>query len=238
MLSMDLDNEEKEEIKLMNNSAAPNTIEFYCDPISPYAWLASSRLDEIQLNTHTHVIVKPILFAGLLKAHGNIGPAEIEAKRVYTFRDVMRRAKDLALPMESVPNHPFNPLLALRICTAIEDDAVRRKVAVTLFDAAWSKGRDITVESDVREIVASCGLDADWAITASNDPIVKQALVDNTNAAIELGIFGVPTFRFNDQIFWGEDRIREMLSYINGQRIDEAKLQEILAREAAVHRKR
>ena len=222
----------------MSSPVAPNTVEFYCDPISPYAWLASTRLDEIEVNTHANIIVKPILFAGLLKAHGNIGPAEITAKRVYTFRDVMRRAHALGLPMESVPNHPFNPLLALRACTAIEDDAVRRKVAVTLFEAAWSQGRDITVESVVREIVANCGLDADWAIAAASDPIVKQALIDNTNAAIELGIFGVPTFRFDDQIFWGEDRIGELLSYINGQRIDEAKLQQILAREAAVHRKR
>ncbi len=85
----------------MSDQEPLNTICFYCDPISPYAWLASTRLEEIETNTHANIIVKPILFAGLLKAHGNIGPAEITAKRVYTFRDVMRRAQDALKPAPS-----------------------------------------------------------------------------------------------------------------------------------------
>jgi len=111
-------------------------------------------------------------------------------------------------------------------------------VTLALFKAAWSDGWDITVEHEVREIVASCGLDADWAIASATDPAVKQALINNTEAAVEQGVFGVPTFKVDDQIFWGEDRISELLNYIDGQRIDEAKLQEILSREAAIHRKR
>lgn len=222
----------------MTNQTARNIIEFYFDPISPYAWLASTRLKEIEQQTGAQIIVKPILFAGLLKAHGNIGPAEIAAKRIYTFRDVMRRANALGLRMESVPNHPFNPLLALRVCTVFEDVADRRKVALALLDAGWSEGHDITSEATVRDVVTRCGYDDDLAIKAASDPIIKQALIDNTNAAIEIGIFGVPTFRIDNEIFWGEDRIGELLNYMNGQRIDEAKLQGILAREAAVHRKR
>jgi len=48
------------------------TIEFFFDPISPYAWLAGTRLEEIQSRTGEAVIVRPILFAGLLKAHGHL----------------------------------------------------------------------------------------------------------------------------------------------------------------------
>ena len=213
-------------------------IEFYVDPISPYAWLASTRLDEIAQQTGAHIVVKPILFAGLLKAHGNIGPAEIEAKRVYTFRDVMRRANALDLAFQGVPNHPFNPLLALRVCTVFEDVADRRNIAFALLDAGWRIGLDIASESIVHDVIARCGYDADLAITAACDPVIKQALIDNTNAAIELGIFGVPTFRVDNEIFWGEDRISELFNYMNGQRIDKVKLQAVLAREAAVHRKR
>ena len=222
----------------MNQQATADYIEFYFDPISPYAWLASTRLEEIEQKTGVGVIVKPILFAGLLKAHGNIGPAEIAAKRVYTFRDVMRRANALGQTLESVPNHPFNPLLALRVCTAIKDDAKRREVALALFHAGWSLGADITDEATVHSVVLDCGLDADQAIASTSDPAVKQALIDNTNAAIELGLFGVPTFRVGTEIFWGEDRISELLNYMHGERIDEAKLQNILAREAATHRRR
>lgn len=222
----------------MTDQMTGKVIEFYFDPISPYAWLASTRLEEIEQQTGAQIIAKPILFAGLLKAHGNIGPAEIKAKRTYTFRDVMRRANALGLAMESVPSHPFNPLLALRVCTVFDHVAERRQLALALLNAGWSEGCDIASEASVRSIVESCGLDADLAITAAHDPIIKQALIDNTNAAIALGIFGVPTFRIDEDIFWGEDRIDELLSYTNGKRIDEAKLQDILARDASVQRKR
>lgn len=221
----------------MTKPTVGNNIEFYFDPISPYAWLASTRLAEIEQKTGAEIIVKPILFAGLLKAHENIGPAEIAAKRTYTFRDVMRRANALGLAMESVPNHPFNPLLALRVCTVFDKVTDRRKIALALLDAGWAEGRDMTSEGTVREIIESCGYDADLAFMGASDPVIKQALINNTNAAIDLGIFGVPTFRIDNEIFWGEDRISELLSYMNGQRVDETKLKNILAREA-LHRKR
>ena len=102
----------------------------------------------------------------------------------------------------------------------------------------WSDGKDITQESVVREVLEQCQIDADWALAAVTEPAIKQALIDNTAAAVESGIFGVPTFKVGDEIFWGEDRIVALLNYLDGERIDEEKLADILAREAAVQRKR
>ena len=221
----------------MTQKTALNTIEFYFDPISPYAWLASARLDEISEVSGASIIAKPVLFAGLLNAHGNLGPAEIPAKRAYIFRDVMRRATTLGLQLEGPPGHPFNPLLSLRICTAIKDDAQRLDTAIALCHSAWADGQDLTDTQSIRRICTVCGLDADWALAAANDTEVKQQLIDNTAAAADLGIFGVPTFRVDDQIFWGEDRIDELLHYIDGQRIDEGKLAAILSRKEAARRR-
>ena len=219
-------------------SSETKQIEFYFDPISPYAWLASTRLAELEQASGMEIIAKPILFAGLLKAHGNIGPAEIAAKRHYTFRDVLRRAQSLGLSIESVPNHPFNPLLSLRVCTAIKDNAKRKQLGVALMNTGWGGGKDITQASTSSDVLVQCEIDADWAIAAASEPSIKQALIDNTAAAVESGIFGVPTFKIGNEIFWGEDRIVELMNYLDGQRIDEAKLSDILAREAGVHRKR
>ena len=219
--------------------AKPNhqNIEFFFDPVSPYAWLATTQLERIINRTRREVIVKPILFAGLLNAHGHVGPAEIPAKRDYIFRDVMRRANDYGLEVKGPPNHPFNPLLALRICIAIEDSSQRFKFSCVLIDAVWSKGVDITDKVTVANLASQCGIDSGWALASSQDPLVKKKLMDETQAAVELGIFGVPTFRIDNQNFWGDDRIDDLIRYNQGQRIDEDRLADILSRTPAAKRR-
>ena len=220
----------------------PHHIDFYFDPISPYAWLAANRLDSIRASTGMAIIAHPILFAGLLKAHGNLGPAEIPAKREYIFRDVMRRAAYLKLNAECPPNHPFNPLLALRVCTAVSNNEQRLRLAGMLMNAAWRDGLDITLPDNVHSVLTQCGLDADQLLAMTQDKGVKQRLISATQDAVERGIFGVPTFYLDGQIFWGEDRIDDLIHCVNsqhnGQHIDVDKLTEVLTRAAAVQRKR
>ena len=216
----------------MNAKSDDRQIEFYFDPISPYVWLASTQLDNLKTQTGYEIIFKPILFAGLLKAHGHKGPAEIPVKRDYTFRDVMRRASNYGLEVQGPPKHPFNPLLALRISTAIDDDKTRMKFACSVLDAAWSRGDDITDSKIVSGLSRECGIDPNWAMASAHDMGVKKKLIEATDAAIKLGIFGVPTFRIDDQLFWGDDRIDELIRYNNGHTIDEDRLANILRKSS------
>ena len=73
------------------------TVRCYADPVSPYAWLGLRDLGRLEA-AGARIVVIPVLFAGLLNAHGNIGPAEVPAKRRYLFRDVMREAARRGLP--------------------------------------------------------------------------------------------------------------------------------------------
>ncbi len=210
------------------------TIEFFFDPISPYAWLAGSRLDELEARTGQTIVVRPILFAGLLKAHGHLGPAEIPAKRRYTFRDVMRRASNYGLTLQGPPTHPFNPLKALRIATAIDTDSQRRAFAVDVMNAAWSAGQDLNDDAVLDDIAKGVGLEPDWWRKAIDDADVKNKLITTTQQAIDSDMFGVPTFRIGDEIFWGDNSIDDLVRCIEGQAVDEAKLAVILSRESGV----
>ena len=89
-------------------------IDFYFDYLSPYAYLAWTQIHGLALDLDAYVEPRPILFAALLNHHGQKGPAEIPAKRSYIMRDVLRTAAVLEEPLSPPPNHPFNPLLALR----------------------------------------------------------------------------------------------------------------------------
>jgi 2-hydroxychromene-2-carboxylate isomerase len=213
------------------------TLDFYFDPISPYVWLAAGSLARLE-DAGVHVRFVPVLFAGLLKAHGNLGPAEVPAKRLYIFRDVMREAARRGLPFSGPPGHPFNPLAALRMCTALTDDEERRTLALALIRACWEDGEDISDAALLARLANEAGFDGQELLARAATPEVKQALAAATEAAIADGVFGVPTYRLDGELFWGGDRIDALLWHLQGGAIDEDRLAEFLARAPLAQRSR
>lgn len=210
-------------------------VTFYFDPISPYAWLASKALGRIDA-IGGEIDFQPVLFAGLLNAHGQKGPAEIPAKRRYIFRDVLREATRAGLLFKAPPGHPFNPLQALRMCLAVTDPAARRRFAMTMLAACWEQGRDISDTAELKRIAFESNLDGDAVEAAARQASIKVQLAADTEQAIQQGVFGVPTFQVGTELFWGADRVHSLLRYMQGARIDEAALAAILARPASAQR--
>jgi 2-hydroxychromene-2-carboxylate isomerase len=204
-------------------------VDFYFDPISPYAWLATHELARVEA-AGCSVRMVPVLFAGLLGTHGSIGPAEIPAKRAYLFRDVMREAARRAIPFAGPPGHPFNPLTPLRMCTALPDTGERRSLALALADIS-----DAAVAAQVAD---AAGFDGAALLVHTTRADVKAALSDATARAAADGVFGVPTFRLGGELFWGTDRIDALLWRLAGDGVDEAALQAFLARPPLAQRRR
>ena len=212
------------------------TVQFYFDPISPFAWLAAKALPRLQ-TAGLQIACRPILFAGLLNAHGQKGPAEIPAKRIYTFQDVVRQAQQSGYTFQGPPSHPFNPLRALRMCIALTDNAQRLQLAQAQMVACWEQGADLSDVATLTSIANGCGLDGTELAQAIEQPDIKTALLAATDAAIAKGIFGVPTFVLNGELFWGNDRIDSLLWRLDHPAQDDAILQQFLARGASAQRK-
>lgn len=215
-------------------------IDCYVDPVSPYVWLALRDLARLDAAAGAPVRVVPVLFAGLLRAHGNLGPAELPAKRRYVFRDVMREAARRGLPFAGPPGHPFNPLTALRMCTALADDGARRSLAVELAAACWERGEDIGDAAVLVRLADGLGLDGPTLLAAAGTPEAKRQLADATAQAVADGVFGVPTYRVEgeDELFWGGDRVDALLWRLGGGAVDEAALEAFLARAPLAERRR
>ena len=177
------------------------------DLISPFAYLSLKQLDRLPAGTRIEYV--PILFAGLLQHHGQLGPAEIESKRRFTYRFVTWRARQLAIPLRMPPSHPFNPLHALRLVVAAGSS---RDAVETAFDFVFGQGRDVADPGELAELAAALRLPDGRA--ALEDPAIKQRLRDNTNGAIARGAFGVPTFIVGNEIFWGHDALDMALDYL------------------------
>ena len=174
------------------------TADWYFDFISPFAYLQSEQL--AVLGPKVRLRYRPVLFAGLLRAHDHKGPAEIAAKRAFTYRFVVWQAKRLAIPLRMPPEHPFNPLPLLRLAIVCDcaPDVVHR-----IFRFVWRDGRLPDLPLEWAELAHELGVPD--AATSIARPEVKEALQRNTDEAIARGVFGVPTLVIGDEIFWGFD---------------------------------
>ena len=217
------------------NAMTSMTVEFYFDPVSPYAWLAAEQLSRVTA-AGGDIVCRPILLAALLNAHGTKGPAEVPAKREYVFRDVMRQAKRLGLPFCGPPSHPFNPLAALRAILAVEGEAQRLVLTRRLLAAVWSEGIDIADPETLSGVLSRSGFDSAALLAAAATPEVKQRLRSFTQEAIDARVFGVPTFRLHGELFWGADRLDTLVWALKGGSIDDDLYQCVLRRPTTASR--
>lgn len=193
------------------------TIEFLFDYVSPYAYLAWTQIRSLARRHGSNLRRIPVLFAGLLQANGQLGPAEIPRKRLYMFKDALRTANVLGVPLIPPPSHPFNPLLALRVTCAEIDAPHTEHLIDRLFHAAWGSGQGVETPAQVARVLRELELDADEVITRASSPIAKQRLRDETDRALASGSFGVPTMLVNDELFWGCDSLGHLDRYLAGQ---------------------
>ena len=177
------------------------SIDWYFDFVSPYSYICFHRLAGISRD----ITYKPVLFAGLLEHWGQKGPAEVPVKRRWTYRWCTWWARELGIPFRFPAAHPFNPLPHLRLalaagCTA---EAVQR-----IFDAVWTTGADAS-----QGFPALCKeLNIEQA--ALSNPQIKDALRKNTEQAAARGVFGVPSFVVDGEVFWGADSIEFLQAFL------------------------
>lgn len=187
-------------------------IDFYFDFISPYAFLAFEKLPDTLMGMSYGVTYKPVLFAAMLQHHGQLGPAEIQPKRDWSYRQVLWQAHANGIDLQMPAAHPFNPLALLRLAVACgENGTCNRYVTETIFNHTWRGGADAT---DPQRVQTLAQLLAPKRDVTSDD--VKSQLKANTEEAIARGVFGVPTIAVDDKLFWGFDALPMLHSYLSG----------------------
>lgn len=201
---------------------AARVVDFYFDYISPYAYLAWASVGELCRRHDCRLRATPVLFSGLLNAHGNVGPAEVPAKRLYIFRDAQRLARDLGRPLRCPPSHPYNPLLSLRVTSTVDEPALRSRVISALFDALWGQGKPIDTAEALRAALDLEGFDPEPVIEAAGAPDAKARLRRQTEDAVARGVFGVPTAVVDDELFWGVDSLAHLERHLRGDALDDA----------------
>jgi 2-hydroxychromene-2-carboxylate isomerase len=188
----------------------PGSVTLYFDLGSPYAYLTCERLSRVIAEP---VRWQPLLLGGLFKLNGRSSWALGDYKRRQVgMADIERRARDYGLPAIRWPDPwPSDYLFAMRVATFAfaAGEGVGREFATRAFRDAFQRGRDLSIPAHVLDAAEQAGLDRGQAEQAASDPQIKQALRDATDAAHELGVFGVPTLAVGEELFWGDDRLED-----------------------------
>ena len=175
---------------------------WYFDFVSPFAYICLRRLKE--LPPDLSIEYRPVLFAGILNHWGQKGPAELPTKRRYTYRWSHWWAHSLGLPLRYPAAHPFNPLHHLRLAVACgsKPEAIR-----VIFDEVWTTGADASDAARFAALSKKLGI-------AEIGQEAKDQLRKNTEEAVQRGVFGVPTFEVDGELFWGADSIEFLKDFL------------------------
>jgi 2-hydroxychromene-2-carboxylate isomerase len=173
---------------------ATSSIDWYFDFVSPYSYLCLHRLAGIS----SVITYKPVLFAGLLEHWGQKGPAEVPVKRRWTYRWCTWWAQELGIPFRFPAAHPFNPLQHLRLALAAgcTPEAVHK-----IFNDIWRDGADANGREKFSQLCSDLGVPME-KLSEMKDPLRR-----NTEEAAARGVFGVPSFVVDGEVFWGADSI-------------------------------
>lgn len=191
------------------------TVEFYFDVGSPTAYLAHKRLQQLQAQYGCTILYRPILLGGLFKATGNSPPISVPAKGRYMMADDLPRYAALYdVPLNHNSHFPINTLNLMRGAVAAINTDYFASYIDAVFNAIWVDGKNMGDVDVVTEVLGSAELNVSVILASTQDPDVKAALIQNTAAAVQRGLFGAPTMFVKGEMFFGQDRLQFVESAI------------------------
>ena len=190
-------------------------VEFQFDFGSPNAYFCHKVIPAIEARCGVRFAYVPVLLGGLFKLANNRSPMEafagIPNKQAYDRLEVTRFIQKHALTaFRFNPHFPVNTLKIMRGAVAAQVLGCLAPYVDAVYAAMWEQQRNMADDGQIAEVLAAAGLDAQALLQKAQDPVVKAALLANTEQAHARGAFGSPTFFVGDAIYFGKDRLRDV----------------------------
>lgn len=199
----------------------PREIEFLYDFGSPNAYFVHRAIPPVAAQGKVAFRYEPVLLGGIFKATGNQSPMQayghIAAKRAYDMVEIRRfMAHHGITAFQMNPNFPVNTLLAMRGAVAAESLGCAQAYTEAMFAGLWERGLKLDDPAVWAQCVADAGLDADALGAAAQDAQNKARLAANTERAVARGVFGIPSFFLDGELYFGKDRLRDVVEAAGG----------------------
>ena len=192
----------------MNN----RIVDFYFTYLSPYAFLANSRIKKALEPLEVTLRYQPVAHTG-----SSDGPVFNETRYEHVVEeDVPRFAKQYGL--DFIPKPPLTESYTASMGFLFaQDKGVGEAFNELVFKSRWSQGNDISQLEVLADIAEKVGLNQKEFLAAIKDPQYKQRLLEVRQQAVDAGVFGAPTFIYQGKRFWGNDRIESLIHEITGE---------------------
>jgi len=188
--------------------------EFLFDVGSPHAYLAHKRLPEIESRLGIQFEYVPVLLNAIWKATGNRSPRatfeNVPTKLAYEELEIGRYVSKFGIPFRWNPHGMLDTRLLMRVITAAQLEQTLRPCLDAVMHHLWAEPKKLDDSSALRAALLESGLDADRLVARAQEPDVKAALIERTEAAVERGAFGVPTFFVDGAMYFGKDRLPDI----------------------------
>jgi len=201
---------------------SPTAPQFMFDVGSPNAYLSHEAIPSIEKRTNVKFEYVPILLGGIFKATNNKSPAEtlagIKNKREFHALETERFVKRFHVkPYTWNPFFPVNTLNLMRAAVAAQLEGVFEKYVDAAFHHMWGEPKKMDDPEVAIKAFTESGLDAAKLFARAQEPEVKAKLIENTQAAVERGAFGSPTFFVGAEMFFGKEQLREVEELVSGK---------------------
>ena len=193
-------------------------IDYYYAPISGYAYLGEQKLVAIAKQADASIRFKPVDIAQVFARSDTTAPfKQSEARLNYRFRDMQRIAEKAGLAINPKPKHWPVPvdLAATTIYAAIDLGHNAHLVSFSLLSAVYAQERNIADEQTIHKLLTELGLDAAKILQHRNSDSISQQYTEATAAAIQLGIFGSPSYVAGEELFFGQDRLDMLAEFLS-----------------------
>jgi 2-hydroxychromene-2-carboxylate isomerase len=196
--------------------------QFMFDVGSPNAFLSHEAIPAIEKRTGVKFEYVPILLGGIFKATNNRSPAEslagIKNKPEFLAIETERFVKRFQVePYVMNPFFPVNTLNLMRAAVAAQFEGVFEPYVEAAFHHMWREPKKMDNPEVAVKALTSSGLDGAKLLARAQEPDVKAKLVANTQAAVERGAFGSPTFFVGNEMFFGKEQLREVEEMVSGK---------------------
>ena len=196
--------------------------QFLFDFGSPNAFLSHEAIPAIEKRSGVSFEYVPILLGGIFKATNNKSPAEslagIKNKPEFQVVETERFVRRFAVkPYTPNPFFPVNTLNLMRAAVAAQFEGVFEKYVDAAFHHMWVEPKKMDDPEVALKALAGSGLEAAKLFARAQEPEVKAKLIENTQAAVERGAFGSPTFFVGKEMFFGKEQLREVEELVSGK---------------------
>lgn len=193
-------------------------IEYFFGTLSPYAYLAGNRLEEVAARHGATIVYKPLDLASLFGRTGGVMPKDRHPSRIeYRAQELTRQSRALGVPFNLSPAHwPTNAAPSSYAVIAAQKAGggdVGRLVQAIL-RSCWAEEKDIAEDGVVRACLVEAGFDP--GLADSGLLVGAETYAANLEEAVSKGVFGAPFYiTEDDQRFWGQDRLDALDAHLS-----------------------